>query len=102
MRPALAMLDLANDRFFDAELGGEQRLLFARFNSLPDLNYLFARKFRLPVMLALDPSQPLSVRVVRFRVAGGTAGSSYLVTCDVTTSAGQTDQRTLQIPVRDR
>lgn len=40
--------------------------------------------------------------VVRFRVAGGTAGSSYLVTCQITTSAGQTDHRTLQIPVRDR
>lgn len=40
--------------------------------------------------------------VVRFRVAGGAAGSSYLVTCEITTSAGQTDQRTIQIPVRDR
>ncbi|PXW75998.1 hypothetical protein C7451_106162 [Blastomonas natatoria] len=40
--------------------------------------------------------------VVRFRVAGGTAGSSYLVTCEVTTSAGQTDQRTMLIPVRER
>lgn len=40
--------------------------------------------------------------VVRFRVAGGTAGSSYLATCEITTSAGQTDQRTIQIPVRVR
>ncbi|MFN3473582.1 MAG: hypothetical protein ACK4ZW_06000 [Blastomonas sp.] len=40
--------------------------------------------------------------IVRWRVAGGTSGSSYLITVQITTSAGQTDQRTVQLPVRDR
>lgn len=40
--------------------------------------------------------------IVRWRVAGGTSGSSYQVTVEITTSAGQVDQRTVSIPVRDR
>lgn len=40
--------------------------------------------------------------IVRWRVAGGTSGTSYQVTVQITTSAGQVDQRTVSIPVRDR
>jgi hypothetical protein len=35
-------------------------------------------------------------------LSGGTAGSSYLVTSEVTTAAGRKDQRTLRITVEDR
>lgn len=40
--------------------------------------------------------------IVRWRIAGGVAGSTYLVVVQITTSAGQTDQRTIWIPVRGR
>ncbi len=40
--------------------------------------------------------------IVRWRVAGGTSGTSYPITVQITTSAGQIDQRTVQLPVRDR
>jgi hypothetical protein len=40
--------------------------------------------------------------VVRFTIAGGEAGANYLVTGEITTSAGRTDQRTVQIQVRNR
>ncbi len=35
-------------------------------------------------------------------LSGGTAGISYLVTCQVSTVGGRTDQRTIQVDVEDR
>lgn len=40
--------------------------------------------------------------VIKFWASGGVAGADYLVTVEWTTSAGRTDQRTIQIPVRER
>jgi len=40
--------------------------------------------------------------VVSYTVSGGTAGSNYVVTCEITTSTAQIDQRSVQYKVRDR
>jgi len=40
--------------------------------------------------------------VVAFRLSGGTAGTSYAITVEVTTSGGQVDQRTVTVPVAER
>lgn len=40
--------------------------------------------------------------IVRFKVGGGVTGKRVLVTVEISTSAGQTDQRTILIPIRDR
>jgi hypothetical protein len=40
--------------------------------------------------------------VAKVRLSGGTAGETYAVTCRVTTSGGQIDERTFRIVVRER
>ena len=40
--------------------------------------------------------------VIRWRLSDGVNGRDYLVTIEINTSAGNTDQRTVNIPVRDR
>lgn len=40
--------------------------------------------------------------VVTYRVAGGTAGSDYVVTCRITTSTGRADDRSVLYRVRER
>lgn len=40
--------------------------------------------------------------VVRWRLAGGDAGASHIVTCEITTSADQIDQRSVLVQVRER
>lgn len=39
---------------------------------------------------------------VTVRISGGTANHDYRVTCEIVTSAGNTDQRTMLFKVRDR
>lgn len=43
-----------------------------------------------------------SATAVTVRLSGGTAGEEYEVTCHVETSAGEEDDRTIVIPVRQR
>ena len=43
-----------------------------------------------------------SSTAVTVRLSGGTAGSDYEVTCHVTTSSGEEDDRTFIVPVRAR
>lgn len=40
--------------------------------------------------------------VVSYRVSGGTAGADYTVTCQVTTSNGRIDERSVLYQVRER
>lgn len=40
--------------------------------------------------------------VIAYRISGGAAGSNYIVTCTVTTSAGRTDERSARYRVRER
>lgn len=40
--------------------------------------------------------------VVTVRISGGTAGTTYKVTCRITTSGGNIDERTKKIMVRNR
>lgn len=40
--------------------------------------------------------------VVSYRVSGGTAGLDYVVTCEITTSEGNIDQRSALYRVRER
>lgn len=40
--------------------------------------------------------------VVSYRVSGGRAGKDYVVTCQITTSQGRIDQRSMLYQVRER
>lgn len=40
-------------------------------------------------------------RFVRWRLSGGSAGTDSLVTISIDTSSGQTDERTIRVPLRD-
>ncbi|MEL6486256.1 MAG: hypothetical protein AAFQ13_03810 [Pseudomonadota bacterium] len=40
--------------------------------------------------------------VVSYTISGGTAGSNYALTCEITTSNGQIDQRSVEYMVRER
>ena len=53
-----------------------------------------------PAGLTLDSSSNTST-VATAVISGGTAGTSYDVTCRITTSAGQTKDVTLTIPVAE-
>lgn len=39
---------------------------------------------------------------VRFMLSGGVAGRDYSIVCEIITNAGRTDQRTINLPVRQR
>ena len=54
-----------------------------------------------PAGITLDSNAEAS-GVVTAWLSGGTAGDSYEVACQITTSAGRTDERTMQIRVRER
>ena len=40
--------------------------------------------------------------VVSYRISGGTAGGDYKITCQITTSTGRVDQRSVLYRVRER
>jgi hypothetical protein len=40
--------------------------------------------------------------VVSYRISGGTAGADYVVTCQITTSQGRIDERSIRYRVRNR
>jgi methylglyoxal synthase len=40
--------------------------------------------------------------VVSYRISGGTAGTDYVVTCQITTSQGRIDERSVLYRVRNR
>lgn len=39
---------------------------------------------------------------VSYRIQGGVAGKNYIVTCQITTSLGRVDERSVLYPVRER
>lgn len=43
-----------------------------------------------------------SAGIVTIWLSGGTHGSDYLVACEITTTLGRTDERTMNIRCRDR
>jgi hypothetical protein len=47
-------------------------------------------------------SQSNTTTTVTAWLSGGTAGTTYTVACRIVTTAGRTDERTIQIAVRDR
>ena len=48
------------------------------------------------------PAPAIVAGVVTYWLSGGTVGTTYDVTCHITTSQGRTDDRTDQIEVRQR
>ena len=59
--------------------------------------------------ITVDPSGSLTVdsssddgSIVSYRLSGGTAGTMYSVTIQITTSAGQVEERTVRQYVMDR
>jgi hypothetical protein len=51
--------------------------------------------------ITLDTSSELN-GVVTVWLSGGTDGETYTVACKITTTAGRTDERTMEIIVKDR
>lgn len=51
--------------------------------------------------ITLDSSAVVSDTVVAW-VSGGTAGVTYRVTCQITTTGGRTDERSIFIKVKER
>lgn len=50
----------------------------------------------------LDLSSPSHAqKATTVWISGGSAGLTYLVTCEITTSAGQTFQRSVRLPVAE-
>lgn len=53
-------------------------------------------------IIQATPAPSVTAGKATIWLSGGTAGTSYPVTCRVTTAAGRIDDRTITIVVRDR
>lgn len=56
-----------------------------------------------PVGLTVESSEPVDdAQNVLVWISGGTAGTSYAVTCEITTSASRTGVRSMTLSIEDR
>ncbi|PQM45213.1 hypothetical protein C1Y40_04639 [Mycobacterium talmoniae] len=51
--------------------------------------------------VASSPAASTTATTATTFVSGGTAGQSYTLTCEITTTAGRTDSRSMTIAVQD-
>ena len=85
------------DHYFDwgsTDLKSEDRFL-------PDLETITAATVTVPAGLT-NEGDDFTDKVVRVRLSGGTAGTSYSIDCLITTSTGQQFEVTRTLQVKER
>lgn len=68
---------------------------------LGDSETIIATSWTVPAGLA-KVSESYSAYVSTCRISGGTVGTSYTVTCQITTNEGEIDRRSLLLTVENR
>ena len=68
---------------------------------LQDGETITAQSMTAPTGITVDQVTQ-ATGVISYRIVGGTAGTDYVVTCQITTSQGRVDERSVLYRVRNR